>query len=47
MKEAPFYFDGITSKEYDRENVYFQSHYEEYLKNQYTPLWEQKNNKGL
>lgn len=41
MKEAPFYYDGITPEEYDKENNYFQRHFADYLKNKYTPLWKQ------
>lgn len=41
MKEAPFYYDGITPEEYDRENNYFQKHFGEYMKNKYVPLWKQ------
>ena len=45
MKEAPFYYEGITPEEYDIENIYYQSHFDEYLNNKYKPLWKQKENK--
>ena len=44
MKEAPFYYPGITLEEYEKERTYFQKHIEEWQSGTYEPLWQQTNN---
>lgn len=42
LKEAPFWRDGMTPEEYDKENIYLQEHWDEYMDDNYIPLWKQK-----
>ncbi|MCH5304767.1 MAG: polysaccharide deacetylase family protein [Ruminococcus sp.] len=46
MKEAPFYHKGITPQEYDEENKYLQTHYDDVLNRKYQPLWKQRINQN-
>ena len=42
MKEVPFWRDDMSPEEYEQELMYFESHYDDYLKGMYKPLWKQK-----
>lgn len=42
MKETPFYFEGISPEEYEEENKYWKTHFEQYLNRTYKPLWQQR-----
>ena len=43
LKEAPYWRDGMTPEEYDKEREYFLNHLDDYFKKgNYTPLWKQK-----
>jgi len=43
MKEAPFYHQGMTMEEYEKERDYFNLHIEEWKNGTYEPLWKQNN----
>ena len=42
LKEVPFWREGMTPEEYDIEREYFYSHWGEYTRGQYVPLWKQR-----
>ena len=42
MMEAPYWRNGMTPEEYDREREYFYKHIEDVKKGRYLPLWQQK-----
>lgn len=42
MKEAPFYFEGITLEQYEKENEYLGYHMEDLQNGTYVPLYKQK-----
>ncbi|MHC1723987.1 MAG: hypothetical protein AB9836_12380 [Aminipila sp.] len=42
LKEAPFYYPGITLAEYEKEREYFQNHQTPKDMINYVPLWKQK-----
>ncbi len=44
LKEAPFYFDGITPEQYETENEYLWKNMDKLKNGTYKPLWKQKNN---
>ena len=42
LKEAPFWRDGMTPEEYDKEREYlYKHHWDDYTKGLYLPLWVQ------
>ena len=43
IKEVPFWRDGMTPEEYDKERTYFYENFDSYKKGSYIPLWKQKN----
>lgn len=43
LKEVPFWREGMTPEEYDIEREYFYTHWEEYTRGEYTPLWRHRN----
>ena len=43
LMESPFWRDGMTPEEYDKENEYLDTHYDMILNGTYMPLWKQKN----
>lgn len=45
LKEAPFWRDGMTPKEYDEEREYLGKNYILLQKGTYVPLWKQKGDK--
>ncbi len=40
--EAPYWKDGMTPEEYEREREYFNTNFQAYLKGEYIPLWKQE-----
>lgn len=44
MLEFPFWREGMTYEEFDKERAYFYSHIEDFRDNNYKPLWKQGNN---
>ena len=40
--ESPYFYDGITMGELDEEIQYYSTHYEDYKKGTYVPLWKQR-----
>jgi len=40
--ESPYFYDGITMGELEEEIRYYASHYGDYKKGDYTPLWKQR-----
>lgn len=43
IKEVPFWRDGMTPEEYDKERTYFYENFDSYKKGTYIPLWQQEN----
>lgn len=41
MKEYPFYYDGMTLKEWKEERQYMADHMDDVKKGKYKPLWMQ------
>lgn len=41
MKEAPYYYDGMTPEQYEEERVYLAEHIDEYTSGAYKPLYKQ------
>ena len=42
MKEYPFWREGMSADEYDREREYYQKNFEELvMTGKYVPLWKQ------
>lgn len=41
MLEAPYWRDGMTYAEFEKEREYFYGHLVEYRAGTYKPLWEQ------
>ena len=41
LKEVPFWRDGMTPEEYDIERLYLHTHWDDYTKEFYVPLWRQ------
>ena len=47
LKEAPFYYEGISFEEYDVEREYYHIHFVDLVqKGLYEPLWKQKQKKA-
>ena len=42
LREVPFYFDGITPEQYDKEREYWIKNWEQYKRGEYVPLWKQE-----
>ena len=40
--EAPYWKNGMTPEEYEREREYFNTNFQAYLKGEYVPLWKQE-----
>ena len=46
MKENPFYYDGISVDEYEKEREYYFSNFKTLvMEGKYKPLWKQKQEK--
>ena len=43
LKEVPFWRDGMTPEEYDKERTYFFENFDSYKTGSYIPLWQQEN----
>lgn len=43
LKEVPFWRDGMTPEEYDKERIYFYENFDLYKTGSYIPLWQQEN----
>jgi len=41
LMEAPFWKNGMTPEEYEKEREYFYKHLEDVKKGTYKPLWQQ------
>ena len=41
LMEAPFWKNGMTPEEYEKEREYFYKHLEDIKKGTYKPLWQQ------
>lgn len=41
LKEAPYWRNGMTVDEYEKERAYFNEHLDEWQKGKYVPLWKQ------
>lgn len=41
LKEAPYWREGMTPEEYDKEREYLNNHIKEYWEGSYLPLWKQ------
>ena len=42
MKEVPFWYDGISEEEYEKEREYYFKNFNLVQKGMYIPLWKQK-----
>jgi len=42
LREMPFWRDGMTPEEFDREREYYYDHYDDLKNGTYKPLWRQK-----
>ena len=42
LKEAPFWHEGMSVEEYDREREYLNTHLADLYNGTYQPLWKQK-----
>lgn len=45
LMEAPFWRNGMTPEEYDREREYLGKNFHMFLSGEYIPLWKQNENK--
>lgn len=43
LKEVPFWRDGMTPEEYDKERIYFYENFDLYKTGSYIPLGQQEN----
>lgn len=43
MREAPYYFEGITPEQYEEERVYLANHIDDYVKGVYKPIYKNNN----
>lgn len=41
LKEVPFWREDMSVEEYEKERDYLNRHWNDYMNNQYTPLWKQ------
>lgn len=41
MREVPFWKDGMSIEEYEKERDYYYKHLQEVKNGTYTPLWKQ------
>ena len=41
MREAPFYFEGISYEQYEKERTYLAEHFTDLQKGVYVPLYKQ------
>ena len=41
-RESPYFYDGITMGELEEEIRYYATHYDDYKKGNYIPLWKQR-----
>lgn len=44
LMEAPFWRNGMTPEEYEKENVYLSKNFHLLREGKYVPLWKQKEN---
>lgn len=42
LKEAPYWRDGMSVEEYERERDYFNQNWDAFVRGEYRPLWMQK-----
>lgn len=42
LKEVPFWREGMQPDEYDKEREYLATHFDDFKKGKYIPLWKQK-----
>ena len=45
IKEAPFWYDGMSPEEYITELEYYDRCFQQVMDGTYVPLWKQKKNK--